>query len=250
MAATSGGGGTTMPSTRAQRQQLKQQQQQQQQHRRISRESESSKLFPTDESDRSLGSDLTDRTAGAAGGGIGVGGAKDPSLLSYQTKTSTAFVHHPSLAEGDNFVLPAPVAVSPVRQLLDVINMSILPSELRLISLTQAMEFLDHRDKNVHDAELRDDGVAFVLYQKLGLVLQLSRCCSDVVLYERGAGGRAILGSGGMDNVAKRRPSLGGESVGSSSSTQCNSRHPQSFAIALALQRQSDFDKEIAMLCS
>ncbi len=231
---------TTMPSTRTQRQQRKQRQYQHQHHqphhRRISRESESSKLFPTDESDRSLGSDLTDRTTGAAGGGggIGIGGvfqAKEPSSLNYETKTSTTFLQ-----------------VSPVRQLLDVINMSILPSFLRLASLTQAMEFLDHRDKNIHDSELRDEGVAFVLYQKLGLVLQLSRCCSDVILFERGVGGNGSFGSGGMDNVAKR--SLGGESVGSSSSTQHNSSHPQSLAIASALQRQSEFDKEIAMICS
>jgi hypothetical protein len=240
--------------------------------------SEFSKLFPsTDESDRSLGSDLTDPTTRAAANGSssgmrvnnGVGNPRRPSLQSRDTATSlpsyqastttTPFLPPPpppppEYDDNDDDILLAPImAVSPVRQLLDVINMSILPSSLRLASLTQAMEFLDHRDKNMHDAELREEGVAFVLYQKLGLALQFSRCC-DVVVYELGGGGGGG-GSGSVGNGSstnkwdKRRPSLGGVSVGSGS-TQQSSSHPHSFDVALAMQRQLELDKEIVMICS
>lgn len=274
------GGGTTRPSTRVQRQQRKQRQQlhQHQHHRMTGASSEFSKLFPsTDESDRSLGSDLTDPTTRAAANGSssgmrvnnGVGNPRRPSLQSRDTATSlpsyqastttTPFLPPPpppppEYDDNDDDILLAPImAVSPVRQLLDVINMSILPSSLRLASLTQAMEFLDHRDKNMHDAELREEGVAFVLYQKLGLALQFSRCC-DVVVYELGGGGGGG-GSGSVGNGSstnkwdKRRPSLGGVSVGSGS-TQQSSSHPHSFDVALAMQRQLELDKEIVMICS
>ena len=79
--------------------------------------------------------------------------------------------------------------VSPLRQLLDAINMSILPTSLRLSSLAQAVEFFDHRDRAMHDAELREGG-AFVLYHKLGLVLRLSRCGELALLSGGGGGGR------------------------------------------------------------
>ena len=47
----------------------------------------------------------------------------------------------------------------------------------------------------MHDAELREGG-AFILYHKLGLVLQLSRCGEAVLL-----GG---AGSENMDNCTKK----------------------------------------------
>lgn len=65
------------------------------------------------------------------------------------------------------------VPVSPLRQLFDAINMSILPTSLRLSSLAQAVEFFDHRDRAMHDSELRE-GAAYVLYHKLGLALRLA----------------------------------------------------------------------------
>ena len=80
--------------------------------------------------------------------------------------------------------------VSPLRQLLDAINMSILPTSLRLSSLAQAVEFFDHRDRAMHDAELREGG-AFVLYHKLGLVLRLSRC-GELALLSGGGGGGSV----------------------------------------------------------
>lgn len=63
--------------------------------------------------------------------------------------------------------------VSPLRQLLDAVNMSILPHDLRLSSISQACGFFDHRDRMTHDSELRE-GAAFILYQKLSFALSLS----------------------------------------------------------------------------
>jgi len=115
--------------------------------------------------------------------------------------------------------------VSPLRQLLDAINMSILPTSLRLSSLAQAVEFFDHRDRAMHDAELREGG-AFVLYHKLGLVLRLSRC------------GESALEEGG---TTKKGPNAGPNQYLS---------YQQSLANSLAAQQQTEFDKEIAMICS
>jgi len=63
--------------------------------------------------------------------------------------------------------------ISPLRQLLDAVNMSILPHDLRLSSITQAAGFFDHRDRLTHDNELRE-GAANILYQKLAFALSLS----------------------------------------------------------------------------
>lgn len=139
--------------------------------------------------------------------------------------------------------------VSPLRQLLDAINMSILPTSLRLSSLAQAVEFFDHRDRAMHDAELREGG-GFVLYHKLGLVLRLSR--SGEAAISRGIGmevhspigdksGSGGFGGGGMGGMAA---GLGGTGPNHLLSYQ------RSLANSLALQQQSEFDKEIAMVCS
>lgn len=131
--------------------------------------------------------------------------------------------------------------VSPLRQLLDAINMSILPTSLRLSSLAQAVEFFDHRERSMHDAELRE-GAAFVLYHKLGLVLRLSKS------------GEAALNEG-MDS---------GSGTGSSLDKDVDSKksggvpramnhyisYQQSLMNSLMVQQQSEFDKEIAMICS
>lgn len=124
--------------------------------------------------------------------------------------------------------------VSPLRQLLDAINMSILPASLRLSSLAQAVEFFDHRDRAMHDAELREGG-AFVLYHKLGLVLRLSRC-GESVIEESNAGA--------MDTTKKGL--LGGANAGPNHYLS----YQQSLANSLASQQQTEFDKEIAMICS
>ncbi|KAL3785845.1 hypothetical protein ACHAW5_000153 [Stephanodiscus triporus] len=97
--------------------------------------------------------------------------------------------------------------VSPLRQLLDAINMSILPTSLRLSSLAQAVEFFDHRDRAMHDAELREGG-AFVLYHKLGLVLRLSK--SGEAALSAGIGG----GGGSMDNNSNANGKRGGAGAG------------------------------------
>lgn len=126
--------------------------------------------------------------------------------------------------------------VSPLRQLLDAVNMSILPTSLRLSSLAQAVEFFDHRDRSMHDAELKE-GAAFVLYHKLGLVLRLSK-----------SGEAALNNDGGIDNS---NIGVGGGSE-SASSKKMNHylNYQQSLANSLMVQQQSEFDKEIAMICS
>jgi len=124
--------------------------------------------------------------------------------------------------------------VSPLRQLLDALNMSILPTSLRLSSLAQAVEFFDHRERSMHDAELREGG-AFVLYHKLGLVLQLSK--SGMAQMTEGEGGV-------MDKDAKAKNNGMGATMNHYLSYQ------QSLANSLMVQQQSEFDKEIAMICS
>ena len=123
--------------------------------------------------------------------------------------------------------------VSPLRQLLDAINMSILPTSLRLSGLAQAVEFFDHRDKAMHDAELREGG-AFVLYHKLGLVLRLSRCGD----HEQDAAG--MRNNGSLD----KKGGPGGNNPNQMMSYQQHLHH------SMLMQQQSEFDKEIAMICS
>ena len=125
-------------------------------------------------------------------------------------------------------------AVSPLRQLLDAINMSILPTSLRLSGLAQAVEFFDHRDKAMHDAELREGG-AFVLYHKLGLVLRLSRCGD----HEQDAAGMRNHGS--LDKKG------GGPNGGNPNQMMSYQQHLHH---SMLMQQQSEFDKEIAMICS
>lgn len=69
---------------------------------------------------------------------------------------------------------------SPLRQLLDALNMTILPHELRLTTLAQATEFFDHRDRAAHDLELSERAAA-VLYQKLAFALFQSSRAAGVV---------------------------------------------------------------------
>lgn len=161
-----------------------------------------------------------------------------------------------------------PLPISPYRQLIDAINMSILPTSLRLSSLAQACEFFDHRDKSIHDAELRE-GAAFVLYHKLAFVLRLSRCGEiDGEMEERGkllegggagTSGGSTSGGGTKDHHLNL---LGGSMVGGSfvagggsgSSGRAMMNHQQTYQRHLVnsthLQKQSEHDKEIAMICS
>ncbi len=126
---------------------------------------------------------------------------------------------------------------SPLRQLLDAINMSILPSSLRLSSLSQALEFFDHRDRAMHDAELRE-GAAFVLYHKLGLILKLSKSSEMERIYETsGSSGSGMMG-GGMGESSSRKP--GGS----------NHYMMAHYNTTAHIQQQSEHDKEIAMVCS
>mmetsp|Transcript_31715 Transcript_31715/g.67211 ORF Transcript_31715/g.67211 Transcript_31715/m.67211 type:complete len:869 (-) Transcript_31715:218-2824(-) len=126
---------------------------------------------------------------------------------------------------------------SPLRQLLDAINMSILPSSLRLSSLSQAVEFFDHRDRAMHDAELRE-GAAFVLYHKLGLILKLSKSSEMERIHEiSGSSSTSVVG-GGMGESSSRKP--GGS----------NHYMMAHYNTTAHIQQQSEHDKEIAMVCS
>ena len=158
--------------------------------------------------------------------------------------------------------------ISPYRQLIDAINMSILPTSLRLSSLAQACEFFDHRDKSIHDAELCE-GAAFVLYHKLAFVLRLSRCgeidgemeeraSNKLMMMMMNSGGGVGVGSGGVEGNTKDNNNnhLGGSFIGGSGSRSAAMamNHQQSYQRHLAnstnLQKQSEHDKEIAMICS
>jgi len=151
-----------------------------------------------------------------------------------------------------------PLPISPYRQLIDAINMSILPTSLRLSSLAQACEFFDHRDKSIHDAELRE-GAAFVLYHKLAFVLRLSRCGEiDGEMEERAS--KLLLEQGNTttkDNSSHHHQNLLGGMMGGgggSNSGRNMMNHQQTYQRHLVnstqLQKQSEHDKEIAMICS
>jgi hypothetical protein len=114
---------------------------------------------------------------------------------------------------------------TPLRQLLDAINMSILPNTLRLSSLAQAVEFFDHRDRAMHDSELQE-GAAYVLYHKLGLPLRLSK---GIDLEESESSNPSPYSKNGSNHMMTYQQHL-------ASSTQ--------------LIQQSEYDKEIAMICS
>ncbi|KAL9178326.1 hypothetical protein ACHAXT_001754 [Thalassiosira profunda] len=162
-----------------------------------------------------------------------------PSMRSFMHQSSRSFMHQSGysnqsartlttatdsgLYEEEDEDLP----VSPLRQLLDAVNMSVLPASLRLASLAQAVEFFDHRERATHDAELRE-GAAFVLYQKLGLALRLSQSGEAV---EEGITAKA----GGGHN--------GGP-------TNHYASYQRTLANSLAVQRQAESDKEIAVICS
>lgn len=61
---------------------------------------------------------------------------------------------------------------SPLHKVLDELNMSILPHDLRLSAILKASQLFDHRDRTKHDYELHE-GAAKILYQKLAFVLTL-----------------------------------------------------------------------------
>lgn len=61
---------------------------------------------------------------------------------------------------------------SPLQKVLDELNMSILPHDVRLSSIVEATEHFDHRDKARHDYELHE-GAARIIFQKLAFVLTL-----------------------------------------------------------------------------
>jgi len=113
----------------------------------------------------------------------------------------------------------------------------------------------------MHDSELRDEGAAYVLYQKLALVLQLSRFSDGVLLLEQrtikkrqgGGGGGGDFYDRTESNGTRRRPSLldGGSGMTVRSNTSSSAlNHPKSTEVTFALQRQLEFDKEIAIICS
>jgi len=137
--------------------------------------------------------------------------------------------------------------ISPQRQLIDAINMSILPTSLRLSSLAQACEFFDHRDKSLHDVELRE-GAAFVLYHKLAFVLRLCRCGEiDVEMEERGKGGEVYNNNKDIIGGAAASYGVGRNTTMIMNHQQTYQRH---LVTSIQLQKQSEHDKEIAMICS
>jgi hypothetical protein len=133
-----------------------------------------------------------------------------------QQKSQTSLREMPIEEEED---LPP----SPLRQLLDAVNMSILPNTLRLSSLAQAVEFFDHRDRSMHDSELTE-GAAYVLYHKLGLALRLSKGFDSENAAE-----------------APQNPGLGPHHY---------LTYQQHLASSTLMHQQSEYDKEIAMICS
>jgi hypothetical protein len=137
-----------------------------------------------------------------------------------QKQSSSRLDSTPPMEEEEEDLPP-----SPLRQLLDAINMSILPNTLRLSSLAQAVEFFDHRDRAMHDAELQE-GAAFVLYHKLGMPLRLSREIDT----EEG------------ENAAHSSPFP--------KAPNHMMTYQQHLASSTQLHQQSEYDKEIAMICS
>lgn len=178
------------------------------------------------------------KSGGVAGGGESQAQTKLTNMSSYRQAQSTrsGFVST-SGGYDDEEMEQEEMPVSPLRQLLDAINMSILPTSLRLSSLAQAVEFFDHRDRAMHDAELREGG-AFVLYHKLGLVLQLSRCGETALEMEDQGNTKKSEGGGG-------RSGSGGPGMNSHYMS-----YQQTLVNSLAVQQQAEFDKEIAMICS
>lgn len=69
-------------------------------------------------------------------------------------------------------LLPPSLSTSPLQSVLDELNMSILPHDIRLCAVLKASQLFDHRDKRKHDYELHE-GAARILYQKLAFVLTL-----------------------------------------------------------------------------
>ncbi|KAL7518573.1 hypothetical protein ACHAWX_003387 [Stephanocyclus meneghinianus] len=135
--------------------------------------------------------------------------------------------HHldmPPMEEEDEDIPP-----SPLRQLLDAVNMSILPNTLRLSSLAQAVEFFDHRDRAMHDSELQE-GAAYVLYHKLGLALRLSK-------------GMETEEADTTTHNSSLLPNKTGE-------PKHYSTYQQHLVSSTQIQQQSEYDKEIAMICS
>jgi hypothetical protein len=143
---------------------------------------------------------------------------RNQALLQQQSSSSRLDV--PPIEEEEEDLPP-----TPLRQLLDAINMSILPNTLRLSSLAQAVEFFDHRDRAMHDSELQE-GAAYVLYHKLGLPLRLSK---GIDLEESENSNPSPYPKNGPNHMLTYQQHL-------ASSTQ--------------LHQQSEYDKEIAMICS
>ena len=65
-----------------------------------------------------------------------------------------------------------PSSTSPLQRVLDELNMSILPHDIRLSAIIKASQLFDHRDRTKHDYELHE-GAARILYQKIAFVLTL-----------------------------------------------------------------------------
>jgi hypothetical protein len=72
----------------------------------------------------------------------------------------------------NNPLLPSSLSSSPLQSVLDELNMSILPHDIRLSAVLKASQLFDHRDRTKHDYEL-NEGAARILYQKLAFVLTL-----------------------------------------------------------------------------
>ena len=71
-------------------------------------------------------------------------------LPSVQSQASYSTQSLREIYNDDDDDVDEALPVSPLRQLLDAINMSILPTSLRLSSLAQAVEFFDHRDNSLN----------------------------------------------------------------------------------------------------
>lgn len=100
-----------------------------------------------------------------SGGATRAGGTRAMSMTMRDDDSTSSSIQSSTMSYASS-------GISPLRQLLDAVNMSILPDDLRLSSIQQACQFFDHTDRSMHDVELRE-GAAFILYQKLAFCLSL-----------------------------------------------------------------------------
>jgi len=128
---------------------------------------------------------------------------------------------------------------SPLQKVLDELNMSILPHDVRLNAIVQAAEHFDHRDRARHDYEL-NEGAARIIYQKIAFVsiLELSNYSAGSS-YNVNASAMSTPTSGHNDRHLSTTPTFVHNGTDPISMQKLRSTRSQ---------EASDSDYEIAML--